>query len=83
MLFLSSKDLESLLRRTEKTGLTKVKIYLAKKLGNFSTCLEIYLKEYKGEEQTILTYNFIIGEKPVILNIISVLLSREDLINLL
>ena len=59
---LSTKDLESLLRRTEKTGLTKVKIYLAKKLGNFSKCLDIYLKEFKGEEQTILTYNFILGE---------------------
>ena len=58
----SSKDIEDLLRRVIKTGLTKVKIYLAKKLENFEKCLEIYLTEFKGEEQIILTYNFITDE---------------------
>ena len=58
----STRDLEDLLRRTDKTELTKVKIYLAKKIGNFAKTLDIYLKEFKGEEQIILTYNFINGE---------------------
>jgi hypothetical protein len=58
----TSKDLEDLLRRSVKTELTRVKIYLAKKIENFAKCLDIYLTEFKGEEQTILTYNFIIGE---------------------
>ena len=58
----TTKNLEDILRRTEKTELTKVKIYLAKKIKNFGKCLDIYLKEFKGEEQTILTYNFILSE---------------------
>ena len=58
----SSKDIEDLLRRSIKTGLTKVKIYLAKKLENFEKCLDIYLTEFKGEEQIILTFNFITDE---------------------
>ena len=58
----TSKDLEDFLRRSVKTELTRVKIYLAKKIENFAGCLDIYLTEFKGEEQIILTYNFIIGE---------------------
>ena len=58
----STKDLENLLYKTEKTNLTKVKVYLAKKLGNFGKCLDVYLKEFKGEEQIFLIYNFIHGE---------------------
>ena len=58
----SSKDIEDLLKRSIKTGLTKVKIYLAKKIENFEKCLDIYLTEFKGEEQIILTFNFITDE---------------------
>ena len=57
--FFSIKDLRDLLRRTDKTELTKVKIYLAKKIGDFEKCLDIYIKEFKGEEQIELIYNFI------------------------
>ena len=58
----SEKNLEDLLEKTAKTALTRVKIYLSNKIGNFKKCLDIYLKEFKGEEQIILTYDYINGE---------------------
>ena len=58
----SNKDLEDLLKKAEKTELTRLKIYLAKKVENFSKCLDIYLTEYSGEEQIIILYDFIYSE---------------------
>ena len=58
----SNKDLENLLKKAEKTELTKLKIYLAQKVENFSKCLDIYLTEYSGEEQIIILYDFIYAE---------------------
>ena len=58
----SELDLKTLLEWTENTNLIKVKVYLGKKMGNFLKCLDIYLKEFKGEEQIILMYNFITSE---------------------
>lgn len=58
----SNEDLESILRHSEKTNLTKVKIYLAQKLDNFGKCLDIYLREFKGEERKIMAFNFIYSE---------------------
>jgi hypothetical protein len=58
----SKEDLENILKKTEKTNLTKLKIYLAHKLDNFAKCLDLYLKEFTGEEKIIMTFNFIYGE---------------------
>ena len=58
----SQEDLENILKKAEKTNLSKVKIYLAKKIGNFSKCLDFYLNEFSGEEQIIMIYNFIYNE---------------------
>ena len=58
----SELDLKTLLEWTENTNLIKVKVYLAKKMGNFLKCLDIYLKEFNGEEQIILIYYFITSE---------------------
>ena len=56
------KDLENILKQAEKTNLSKVKIYLAQKIGNFAKCLDFYLTEFKGEEQIIVLYNYIYSE---------------------
>ena len=58
----SKQKLETLLSWAENTNLIKVKVYLANKIGDFLKCLDIYLKEFKGEEQIILIYNFINSE---------------------
>ena len=55
----SMDDLKNLLLKVEKTELTRLKIYLAELLEDYSKCLEIYLNEVKGEEQIITLYTFI------------------------
>ena len=55
----STDDLKNLLKKVEKTELTRLKIYLAEFLEDFSKCLDIYLTEVKGEEQLISLYTYI------------------------
>ena len=58
----TNSDLEDLLKKVEKTELTKVKIYLSQKTENYTKCLDLYLNECKGEEQIIILYDFIYGQ---------------------
>ena len=58
----TKEDIENLLKKAEKTDLTRLKLYLAQKLENYAKCLDVYLNEYKGEEQIIILYNYINNE---------------------
>ena len=55
----STDDLKNLMKKAEKTELTRLKIYLAELLEDFTKCLDIYLTEVKGEEQLITLYTYI------------------------
>ena len=57
--YLDNEDLKKLLKEIEKTKLKEVKIYLAHKIGDFSKCLDIFLTEFKEQNQIILLNSFI------------------------
>jgi len=57
--FFSKEDLQELLKETDKTELKTVKIYLAKSLGDFAKCLDVYLNEYNKQERFIHLKEFI------------------------